>query len=322
MNDIHIRSAPFPRWQQGIVWLSFAALLLLQGGCASGPSVERQNCPRYELKAEETWLLNLPHGERFDASGLLLQPDGHLLTVNDRGPQLYEIRFNPGTNTAELIPSNGCFLDYQLAPFAREKHGHYDTEGIARDAQGRIYICEEADRWILRWDPKTGAVERLPIDWTRVSQYFSPDLNASFEGVAVGGGKLYVANEREHGRILVVDLKTLRIVDDFVARPKGNSTRDVHYSDLCFYDGALYALLRESKVVLKIDPKSHGVIAEYDYFSVERKEAYLSWLAYGSMEGLAVDRDSIWLVTDNNGLGKLGNFREKRPTLFKCPRPD
>jgi hypothetical protein len=117
-------------------------------------------------------------------------------------------------------------------------------------------------------------------------------------------------------------LKTRLVVDDFVARPAGSRGEDVHYSDLCFFDGALYALLRDAKLILKIDPQSRRILAEYDYFAVEQKEAYLSWLAYGSMEGLAVDRDCFWLVTDNNGLGKLRNFREKRPTLLRCPRPD
>lgn len=40
------------------------------------------------------------------------------------------------------------------------------------------------------------------------------------------------------------------------------------------------------------------------------------------MEGLAVNRDFIWLVTDNNGLGRVRHREDLRPTLFQCPRPD
>jgi hypothetical protein len=40
------------------------------------------------------------------------------------------------------------------------------------------------------------------------------------------------------------------------------------------------------------------------------------------MEGLVVTKDSIWLVTDNNGdpRGRTGN--DTRPTLVRCVRPD
>ena len=48
--------------------------------------------------------------------------------------------------------------------------------------------------------------EVLPIDWTSVKRFFdSKDSNASFEGVAVGGDTLYVANERQLGQIITVD---------------------------------------------------------------------------------------------------------------------
>ena len=42
----------------------------------------------------------------------------------------------------------------------------------------------------------------------------------------------------------------------------------------------------------------------------------------GVMEGLALDDHNFWLVTDNNGLGRVANPQDRRPTLFKCPRPD
>jgi hypothetical protein len=40
------------------------------------------------------------------------------------------------------------------------------------------------------------------------------------------------------------------------------------------------------------------------------------------MEGLAVDENQFWLVTDNNGLGRERYPLDTRPTLFRCPRPD
>jgi hypothetical protein len=54
-----------------------------------------------------------------------------------------------------------------------------------------------------------------------------------------------------------------------------------------------------------------------------KKEVLYNWrVPTSTMEGLAVDHDFIWLVTDNNGEGRWINREDTRPTLFKCARPD
>lgn len=278
----------------------------------------------YTLEAESIWLLNLPNGERFDASGLLRIGTNQLLTINDRGPSLYEVILHAGGGEADLQRLPGVFEPVQLEAWAAEKTGRYDSEGIARDDSGRLYICEEADRWILRCDPKRGRVERLGIDWSPVRRYFSSDRNASFEGIAIGGKRMYVANERQTGRIIEVDLATLKVTGSFSVGASGRQARDVHYSDLSWHGGRLFALLRESHCVLEIDPETHRVEAEYSFagMELERHAMYRTFLPVGLMEGLAVDDDWIWLVTDNNGLPRAANFRDIRPTLFRCRRPE
>lgn len=283
----------------------------------------RSSWPRYTLRAEEVWQLNLPGGEPFNASGLAFNSAGELLTVNDRSPRVYRIQFLPHTNAADLVELPSCFSPAQLSPFAREKAGRYDTEGLAVDEAGRIYTCEEANRWIMRCDPVQGLVERLPIDWTPVQRYFDPgDPNASFEGVAVSPDRLYVANERQMGRIIAVDRASLKVVDDFSVRPSTSNARDVHYSDLSWFDGVLYALLRESRCVLAVRPSDHRVLVEYDFKEMERapEVLYRSLFPTGQMEGLAVERDFLWLVTDNNGTARARFPGDTRPTLFKCRR--
>jgi hypothetical protein len=288
------------------------------------PAGER-NPPRFTLVAEKFWLLDPPAQERFDASGLLFLPDGGLLTVNDRGSSLYRVQFRAGTNVADLVTVPDCFTTTQLAPFAREKTGRWDCEGIARDDAGRLYLCEEANRWILRWDPRTQSVERLVIDWSPAKSYFTTtDINASFEGVAIGGGKLYVANERQRGRIIVVDLATLKVERHFQVSYSASRAFDTHYSDLSWHDGALWVLLRESDAVLKVDPLKEIVLAEFSYGEMtrQREVIYTGKYPTGTMEGLAVDDESIWLVTDNNGEARWSARSDTRPTLFKCRRPD
>ena len=280
----------------------------------------------FTLKAEHVWQMNLPEGQRFDASGLFLEKSGGLLTESDQQIGVYRIRFDPGGNWVDLERIPDCFTQAQLAPFAAEKVGHYDCEGVTEDDQGRIYLCEEGNRWILRWDPITKTVERLNIDWSPVDKYFSSDRNAAWEGIAIHGSTLYVANERKKGRLIVVDLNTLKVTDSFVVRASHSIWYEPHYSDLCWFDGALYALMREDHVILKIDPATHQVLAEYSFAEMENdpEVAYhkVVPLVVGVMEGLAVDKDHFWLCTDNNGLGRKLYPNDTRPTLFQCRRPD
>ena len=75
-------------------------------------------------------------------------------------------------------------------------------------------------------------------------------------------------------------------------------------------------------MVLEVNPETHAVLAEFDYGDLEESLGYRTGLPVGIMEGLAVSKDSIWLLTDNNGepRGRRGN--DIRPTLVRCARPD
>ncbi len=307
-------------------WLSAALSLLWCAGCFTRSA--RLDAPQYQtftLRAEQTWQMNLPHGQRFDASGLFLEKSGQLLTESDQRIGVWRILFNGNDPSVDLQQIPDCFTPGQLAPFAAEKWGRYDCEGVTEDDQGRIYLCEEGNRWILRWDPRDHSVTRLNIDWSPVQKYFSSDRNAAWEGIAIHGSTLYVANERKRGRLIVVDLNTLKVTDDFVLPASHSFWPDPHYSDLCWFEGALYALMREDHVILKIDVPTHKVLAEYNFAAMENdpENAYHKVLPIvGVMEGLAVSDKYFWLCTDNNGLGRKRYPRDTRPTLFKCRRPD
>jgi hypothetical protein len=161
--------------------LTVAALLALCAGCFTRAS--SHNAPGfhyYTLQEDRAWRMELPQGRRFDASGLFLEKSGDLLTESDQNIGVWRIRFIDNQPGVELEQVPDCFTPAQLALFTSEKHDRYDCEGVTEDDQGRIYLCEEADRWILRWDPRDKSVVRLDIDWTPVKKYFSSDRNASF----------------------------------------------------------------------------------------------------------------------------------------------
>lgn len=314
-------------------WISSPAVaLILSIGCATTPqpsitataTTNQIPTPRktnsFKLAAETFWRIELPQGQRLDASGLIWA-DGKMLIVADGNPTLFEVDLSE-TNIARVKRSD-IFTWPQLTPFMAGKRGRFDLEGLARDDGGRIYACEEANRWVFRFDPATTKVERLEIDWTPVQKYFSSDQNASFEGIAVGGGKLWLANERERARVIEVDLDTLKVVGDFAPEPSFWALV-THYSDICWFEGHLFLLLRHHRLILEIDPTTHAVLAEYNYLEMEEapEHRYLRTYPTGTMEGLAVDKEYFWLLTDNNGFGRQQDSTDRRPTLFKCKRPD
>jgi hypothetical protein len=308
--------------------LPFSFLLVLAlTGCFSRPGwMNDARFQSYTLAAEHVWQMNLPQGQRFDASGLFREKSGDLLTESDQQIGVYRICFHSGDSSVDLDRIPDCFTVAQLAPFAREKVGRYDCEGVTKDDQGRIYLCEEGNRWILRWDPRTKTVERLNVDWSPVEKYFSSDRNAAWEGIAIHGSTMYVANERKKGRLIVVDLNTLKVTDSFVVPASHSIWYEPHYSDLCWFEGALYALMREDHVILKIDPLTHLVLAEYNFAKMENdpEVAYhkVVPVVVGVMEGLVVDKNYFWLCTDNNGLSRKKYPGDTRPSLFQCRRPD
>lgn len=282
--------------------------------------------PTYELKVAQAWQLQTADGSQFDASGLLRLPDQTLLTVNDRAALAYRIVFRPGTNVADLVAAPEWFSTNGLATPTTRHAKAYDAEGLARDDRGRIYLCEESRRQIHRFDPSRSVCETLDIDWKPVSRYFDgSDSNASFEGIAIGHSTLYVANERQVGRIITVDLATLRVTGDFSVAPHDRPARDVHYSDLCWFDEDLWVLCRESRRVLRVNPTTHAVRSEFDYADIElsREYAYYNpYPGYGFYEGLSVDAENIWLAVDNNNYPRIADKNDRRPSLFRCRRPD
>jgi hypothetical protein len=312
----NIRPVPFP-WR----FLTCIASLL---GLSPTPAAESP-WPVHRLEPDAAWQLNLPEGQAFEASALALTRDGILLTVSDRSPAIYRIALPEGPGAADLVRDPGAFPADQLRRVAGTPSGRYDCEGLALDPHGRLYLCEESQRWILRWDPDRRRVERLEIDWSPVRQFFSPwDVNASFEGVAVGNDRLYVANERQQGRIIEVNLESLEVLGSFEVRTHHRRPWDTHYSDLSWHGGRLYVLCRESRAVLQVDPQQRAVEAEYDFSSIERNPEWRYQVLVplvGIMEGLAVDDRHIWLVTDNNHLPRERYPDDRRPTLFRCPRP-
>lgn len=304
-------------------WL--ALLPGLSVGAEAGALVLRSTntAVTHTLKAAQVWRLECQAPKRFDASALHRLKDGTWITIDDKTTRLFRIELDG--DAGRLVSTEHEFLPKRPARVPGAKaEPRPDVEGLAVDEGGRVYVCEESRRQVFRYDPATKATERLEIDWTPVKKWFSADINASWEGIAVGGGKLYLANERSRGRIIVVDLASLRVERDFQVSPPDTEAADVHYSDLCWHAGHLWVLCREGRCVLQVDAAKETVLAAFDYEAIERdpQNAYAHPYPYGFVEGLYVDTENIWLAVDNNEFPRVADKNDRRPQLWRCPRPD
>lgn len=308
-----------------LMWLSLllaAAVHQGTGGPVSLPDARK--VVTRPLSLLQAWRLNPPRPERFDASALLRLPDGTLFTVNDKQAGVYRIELPAQGDGAALVAVSNLFTAPILNRASGQPARSYDLEGLARDSEGRLYVCAEGSRRVFRYDPTLDRTELLPLDWTPVRRWFSRDGNASWEGIAAGGGRLYLANERSVGRIVVVELPSLRVTGSFSVSPPETPARDTHYSDLCWVDDRLWVLCRESHCVLKVDPARERVEASFSYASIEKNPqyGYLNPLPYGFVEGLAVHNGEVWLIVDNNGIGRMADPKDLRPSLWRCRIPD
>jgi hypothetical protein len=280
---------------------------------------------RYALRRATHWWIELPHGTRFDASGLCLTPAGDLLVVADRGPQIYRIERPAQGDTAHLALVAGDPATADPSWRRWLNFGRLDCEGLAADDQGRVYLCEESRRLVLRFTPATGSLESVAVDWSPVANRFSKtDANASFEGIAVGDGRLYLANERQPPLLLSFDLETGRLIESWTAEPKSRGLGPLHYSDLSWRDGHLFVLLRHQRAILELEPLRRTVLAQYDFGEIENAAElrYRRRYPTGVMEGLAVGADCFWLASDNNGEPRVAAPEDRRPVLLCVPRPE
>lgn len=305
----------FFRWTHFALFLGFGGL-----GELADSILAQGKTPKYPtdfLEVESSWRLQFSGG-RFDASGIERGPEGDILVVRDSELAVYAVKFQEGSEIATLVKH----VRYEVAAEDLNVGStRFDIEGLASDSEGILYACDEFARRVLRFSSK-GELVSIPIDLAATSEFFSKsDRNASFEGIAIGEGRLYLANERNQGRLLELDLQTGELVSSFVCQTGLSVWPDTHYSGLDWHDGRLFALIREEQAIIEIDPMEKKVNRIFRYHGIEfdKQHRYRTLVPFaGVMEGLLIEKDVIWLLTDNNGQARLADKTDTRPTLFRC----
>jgi len=96
------------------------------------------------------------------------------------------------------------------------------------------------------------------------------------------------------------------------------------FSALHYDARGLYVLERNLFSIAKIKTENGKflIVERWDYTEIERKrEFFYSKMQFGKAEGMAMDKDNIYLILDNNGLARQNNPNDRRPLLLVLKRP-
>lgn len=299
-------------------------MMMLSGSARSQPA--GRGPPRREARLLKSWDIAAPAASRarFDPSGLAFHR-GSWLVVSDKPefPDIYRLRPDgPGRLAAESF--------VRLSPEAAL--AGRDFEGLAF-CRGRFLIVEEESGTLVEADPRGAASAHDPeLAVLHESRSFAPSWGtkgAGLEGVACDErtGEVYVAQERQYRMIYRLDPLTLKATDFFDVPAGWESPRFLgktpvypDYADLFFEGGFLYALQRNDRRLLKIDPgrKALVEVAELGY---REEDFYESPEPFGMAEGLHLSRDRIRVVLDNNGTIRRGEPASAAAMLLEFERP-
>jgi uncharacterized protein YjiK len=325
--------------------LGISILGLLVG--ATGAISQSNSQLELELTDGSPWF---GRGEE-ELSGLTFDSDGKTLlgvADSDDNRSIYQIVIKD--NHFELTPKVTFdklpgYASYRqsLSKVTQllEKDRRHDFEGIAR-CGSTYYIIDERVRKVI--EVRNGKFREFPLHLSTLTNLWSGEANAGFEGIAVNCDDqlLYLAKEREPRLLITVNLKSgdlisyssklprsardnQRVIDFKTGRGLMKVNEDI--SDLFFVDGALYVLERYTREIVKLDPKTLKELKRVSYFFSEFG-LYQTALPFGLAEGLAIAGNRIYVAIDHNHESLSRKATEKfgvsgeRGSIFVFKRPE
>jgi hypothetical protein len=275
--------------------------------------------PPVELTLERA--LPLDVAGDFEPSGLLLF-EQHLLTVSDKQDDtVFELI--PGPETAQVKE----FVRFDAPPGEPRP---FDFEGLAVTPSGSLLLASEARYRVLSLTKAgvaswfTHSVQPLGLESGLFRKH-----NAGLEGITMApGGRLLLAAEREPRGLVEFDkppgssrARAWPMPESTYPAPSG---RDPDFSDLTTFANHVYALERNSHLIVRLEPTPSQWL-EREAWSYERTENDPRFLfensTFGLAEGLALDETHVFLVLDNNREARAAAPSDHRPLLFIFRRP-
>lgn len=278
----------------------------------------------FHVKPLRHWEIHLstPSPVALNPSGIVQESDSWLVVSDKKEhPHLYR-----------LVADGAAFRAEPFLPLRPpEALGASDLEGLAR-CRGRFWIAEEAGGAIIEVDSQGAAVSHpLDLNAVHAQRSFAPasgTKGAGLEGIACDEtGSLYVANERQYRMIYVVDPATFKVTDFFDVPggwnlPRFEGTTPVYpdFADLYFEAPFLYALQRNDRLVLKIDPAAKRLVAVLN-LRFKETDFYDDRSPFGMAEGLAMTKDGIFILLDNNDTPLKNRPTDASALLLEFKRP-
>lgn len=181
----------------------------------------------------------------------------------------------------------------------------FDLEGMTA-CSNTFYLVNEQAREVLKI---TNELKKLDIDFKVPFKKFGFPLkkvpvNAGFEGITVDckNKKLYIAQERSPRAIIEVDLVSNKVIQMF--KTKDDDQKYPDYADIHYHNNHLYILERNTYTILKYSLKDKKLIERYSFLKMDNgnsaKELYDTGKPFGLAEGLAFDKETIYIAFDNN----------------------
>ncbi|MCO1333902.1 esterase-like activity of phytase family protein [Microbulbifer sp. OS29] len=271
------------------------------------------------------------HSEGLDISGLSFC-NNQLLAVSDKNSEeIYLLKLD--SDKAELVP----YL--QLADLGAPEQNPdswwlaivewfrpddaLDFEGITC-AGGSIYVVSEHYNRIIRIG-QGGKAEWHQYLWSPAAklQGYLQKPNASSEGLVAAGDEFWVAMEREPRGLL--RLSAAGEAEVFPVPLVGGldfrrDSKDV--AGLDYHDGALFTLERNASAVCRRTLPSLEAEWCLTYRAIEESPEYVyQETRYGKGEGLAVSDAGIFVVLDNNNVGRDQSPEDRRALLLHLAMP-
>ncbi len=270
----------------------------------------------------------------FEPSALCFDDKGELYTVADKGHySLYKLDLSnsyKGYNADDDIKLNKT----QMLKLRLKKKNKFDWEGL-EFFNGNFYGADERDRKVFKIG-RDGSLTDLNVDlngYMKEKGIKNNVENSGLEGLTIDpvNEKMYIMKERQESVVLVVDMKTNKVINHYKVAMPGSV--EPALTDASFYNGFLYVLLRSHRQVIKMNPDNGNIVSVYDYrkFEEDRNNVYVKIPTFGSgndpqgygvMEGLAVTKDSIYISSDNNMLPLKKNLLNNKPQLFTFLNPE
>ncbi|SDJ56830.1 hypothetical protein [Microbulbifer yueqingensis] len=197
-----------------------------------------------------------------------------------------------------------------------------DFEGISCSG-GAIYLLSERYHRLVRLLPD-GSGHWLPQGWAEPARArgYMQRFNGAGEGLVRKDGQTWIALERQARGLVRLGENKMEFYDippvpglDFHGRPEDITGLDIHA-------GALYTLERNAFAVCR---RSLGDLeAEWciEYRAVEEAPEHVyRKTRYGKAEGLAVNDEGIFIVLDNNNVGRASDPDDRRALLMQLGHP-